>query len=365
MARSCSAEGRLMISDDEARKKTRAYAPATVANFAVGFDVLGVAIAPQDGSLWGDIVTVAPETESTEPLSLSVEGEFAGDLPNRSRSNLVYSVATRFLERLASEGLSAAPLRVHLEKRLPVGSGLGSSASSSVAALTALQHHFDRPFSPEQILEIAGWSEGQVSGSEHLDNVGPAYLGGMRLVAPGGRLVSLPWPEELHLVLLSPEFVIETRAAREVLPDRVELSRARAYWRNLAGFVAALYEGDLERICGCLKDDLIEGFRGSLLPGFSRVQEAARDGGALGCSFSGSGPAMFAVVPGVEVGDEVGSRMLAALNSHGIEGVVRVCKVDRRGSRVLPDPTEESEVGNVDESTRAFGDDGPAGDRES
>lgn len=152
-----------------------AYAPASSANLSVGFDVLGAALAPIDGSLLGDRVLVE---EGTSPFSLSSVGHYAHKLPDDPKKNILYDCWVGYGEALVKRGLALKPLHMVLEKNLPVGSGLGSSACSVVAALEGLNAFHDNALNQHDLLLLMGEMEGRISGSVHYDNVAPSYLGG-------------------------------------------------------------------------------------------------------------------------------------------------------------------------------------------
>lgn len=160
-----------------------AYAPASSANLSVGFDVLGAALAPVDGSLLGDRVQV----KSAEvPFALSSVGRYAHKLPDDPKKNILHDCWVAYGEALEKRGLGLKPLEMVLEKNLPVGSGLGSSACSVVAALEGLNAFHGAPLNEHDLLLLMGEMEGKISGSVHYDNVAPCYLGGMQLVLEEG-----------------------------------------------------------------------------------------------------------------------------------------------------------------------------------
>src|SRR5215208_53340 len=187
--------------------KVRAYAPACIGNFAAGFDLLGAAVAPLDGGLWGDVVEAEPAPAPV--TSLAVAGPFAGRLPAEARQNLVLQTDALFRAAVQAKGMDCPFFAFRLEKNLPVCSGLGSSASSVAATLTACQHLAGEPLSTPELFAVAGRAEGLVSGSVHLDNVVPMLVGGLQLVVPGRsgqpEARALPWPDDLVLVVATPD----------------------------------------------------------------------------------------------------------------------------------------------------------------
>ena len=308
-------------------KRLQAYAPASIGNVAAGFDVLGAALAPLDGSRLGDRVTL---TESAAP-AFRAEGPFAHRLPMDPAQNLVLKAKALF-----EEGYGPLPaFDILLEKDLPVNSGLGSSAASIVAALVAFNAYVGEPCGPGELLVLAGRAEASVSGSVHYDNVAPSLLGGLRLVVPGGKARALPFPADLAFVVLRPALEVATKDARAALPAQVPFADAVAFGANLAAFVQALHAQDSALLGASFQDLLAEPHRAGLVKGFREVQKAALASGALGCSLSGSGPAVFAVAEEGAEAEAVAAAMLAAFREAGVAADALLCGLDTHGARLL------------------------------
>lgn len=316
-------------------RRVHAFAPAGIGNFAAGFDVLGAAVAPEDGSLWGDQVEIV-EADATRLVST---GPFAGRLPADPAENLVLRTRDLFEEAL---GRPLPPLQLTLRKNLPVCSGLGSSAASVAATARALNAWCGDPLSSEDLLEVAGRAEGLASGAVHLDNVAPCLLGGLLLIPPAGPPRGLPFPGALRIVVASPALELATREARRVLPREVPLALAVEHAQNLASFVHALHAGDLGLLRATLRDLLAEPWRADLVPGFRAAQRGALDAGALGASLSGAGPAVFAVA-GPGQAEAVAAALASGFRSEGVEAAVRLCRIDIRGARVFFEGETEEE----------------------
>jgi len=314
----------------------RAYAPASIGNFAAGFDTLGAALAPLDGSLWGDVVGA----EIAGEVSLGVTGSYAAHLSADPWQNLVLRTYALFEEALRRKGADCPPIAFQLEKNLPPCSGLGSSGSSVAATLAACQALLGEPLSRAELFDLAGCAEALVSGSVLLDNVVPSLEGGLRLLVPGrdGGLESrlLPWFPELVLVVISPALEIATAHSRRALPATIPMSEAIAFAQNLAAFVHAVEAGDRGLLRRCLRDPLAEPHRSGLVPGFRAAQAAALAAGALGCTLSGSGPALWAVAETAEHGHLVAAALQGALKEAGLASSAKLCGIDPRGARVLP-----------------------------
>jgi len=313
----------------------RAYAPASIGNFAAGFDLMGAALAPVDGSLWGDVVTAEPAAAP----ALAVSGPYAGVLPTDPWQNLVMRTYALYREELRNRGIEVPAVAFHLEKNLPRCSGLGSSAASVAATLAACQGLLGNPLTMPEVWVLAGRAEALVSGASHLDNVVPCLSGGLQLLVPERDGVpdarALPWPEDLLLVVASPEFELSTEQSRQALPRSYDLHATLAFAENLAGFLHALAARDRDLLRRCLRDPLAEPYRAGLVPGFRAAQAAALEAGAWGCTLSGSGPAIFAVAESPEHGVVVADALRGGLQGAGLGSTVRLCQLDLQGARVL------------------------------
>jgi len=304
-----------------------AFAPASIGNFAAGFDVLGAAIAPLDGPPLGDEVQIT----LAKADSFLAEGPFAHRLPPRAADNLALKAAAAFAR---AWGRPLPPLAIVLRKNLPVGSGLGSSSATVVAVLAALDALLEAGLGEAALLGAGGEAEAQGCGSFHLDNVAPALLGGLRLVDPAGRARALPFPEELVFAVASPELELNTRDARQALPVQVPRELAVDHAQNLASLVYALLARDAGLRRACLRDLLAEPHRAPLVPGFRAVQAAALGEGAEGCTLSGAGPAIFAVVDR-DWADAAAGAMALAWQKAGVRCQVRICRLEGQGARIL------------------------------
>ena len=317
----------------------RAYAPASIGNFAAGFDMLGAALAPLDGSLLGDVVELRP-AQPGEAL-LTVVGPFAGQIPGPIEKNLVLRSAEIFRQAVGEPPAGTPLWAFTLEKRLPVNSGLGSSASSIVAALVALQAAEGEPLGWSELLELAGRAEGFYSGGVHLDNVGPSLGGGLQLIVPGRRenqmhtTRALPWFEDLVVVVIHPDCELPTAKARAVLPKEVPMPLTVAWGQNLGAFVHAMHVRDRGLFAVCLRDLLVEPYRAALVPGFAQAKAAAMKEGAFGCSLSGSGPSTFAVAGNEAAAARIRAAMQEAFRNAGLDSQAWICGLDAQGARVL------------------------------
>ena len=304
-----------------------AFAPASVGNVGIGFDILGFAV-----DALGDRITVkrtaGPGVRITsisgvpEELALEPERNTAG------RALLALNVAVR----------PSFGFEMSIQKGIPLGSGLGGSAASAVGAVVAANALLDRPLEKLELLKFAMQGEAVASGSMHVDNIAPSLFGGLVLTVgiDNPRVKRIPIPRGIRAVIIHPHMFLSTREARSILKRDVAMADFVWQTANLAGFISGCYTDDLDLIREGLNDVVIEPQRKKLIPGFSAVRAAAMASGALGCSISGAGPTMFAWAPG-ETAEAVRSGMVAAFASHGVEVDHWVVPVDSEGARVVAD----------------------------
>lgn len=312
-------------------KHLTVYAPASSGNVSVGFDALGLALAPVDGSLLGDCISIMPGRPDDWTLCLS--GRFAHALPQDQELNIVITSCRRFESAVRALGQEVYPLNITLDKRLPVGSGLGSSASSIVATLVALNRYFKRPLDRPALLKLMAEMEGSISGEVHLDNIAPCLLGGLRLCMPGGaRQFGLPWPGHWQSVVAWPGTRLETRPAREVLPDSYDRKTVITHGAQFALFVHLLHQGEANVAASCLVDLLAEPYRKSLLPGFESARVDLKLLGALAVGISGSGPTIFCIVDDPRTA-EAAAEWLQHNYLRNESGFVHICRADLAGAR--------------------------------
>ena len=263
-------------------RASTAFAPASIGNACVGFDLLGHSIAGA-----GDRVTVVRIDEPLVRIS-AIRG-LELDLPLDAESN----TAGRALIALRSALKLPFGFEIEIEKGIPLGSGMGGSAASCVAALVAANDLLDQPLPREALYPFALDGESASSGSRHGDNVGPMLLGGLVLTTPE-RMVKIDVPDAWHCVLVHPEQVLETRRAREALQGSYALGEFVAQSANLAQVLIGCMQADEVLVRAGFADVLIEPRRAPLIPGFAQVKTAALDHDAFGASISGAGPSVFA-----------------------------------------------------------------------
>ena len=300
-----------------------AFAPASIGNVGVGFDILGHSFSGA-----GDRASVRRIDEPLVRIA-AIRGS-AVQLPLQSELNTAGAALIELREKLALP----FGFEIELDKGIPLGSGMGGSAASCVAALVAANELLDTPLSREQLYPFALTGEAVASGGRHGDNIGPMLLGGL-VLATQDRLVRIPVPSGWHCALVHPEAVLETRRAREALKGSYALGEFVAQSGNLALVLAGCFSGDADLVRRGLSDVLVEPRRAPLIVGFEAVKQAALSSGAMGASISGAGPSVFAWFEDRESAEHAASNMRAAFAAAGFDSQSYVSPIAGPAAEVL------------------------------
>jgi homoserine kinase len=304
-------------------RQVRVFAPGSIGNVGPGLDILGLAVAGL-----GDVVTA----ERTEGSGVIIDEPGHPALPTDPSHHTSGIAAAEVLLR-SGAGFG---LRLWIEKGLPLCGGQGGSAASAVAGAVAANLLLDHPLPSRTLLLAALEAEARVAG-RHADNVAPILLGGLVLIQSLDPLevIRLPVPAALRLVLAHPDRSMPTRQARAVLPAMIPLQVALHQAAQVAAIVAAAHSGDLAVLGRAIEDRIAEPVRAPLLEGFREAKEAALSAGALGCSISGSGPTVFAMVEDDRSAIRVAEAMSKSYARAGIPCSIRIAVPDLEGARRL------------------------------
>ena len=221
-----------------------------------------------------------------------------------------------------------------LRKKMPFGTGLGSSAASSVAGVMAVNEILNRPLTKREILPFAMLGEQAADGAYHSDNVAPSLLGGIIFCRdnPSLDIHRIYAPKGLYATVVLPELEILTKDSRNVLSDNVSLKAHIQQSGNLGGLIIGLMNGDFDLIGRSLSDVIIEPQRAKLIPHFYEVKEAALGAGALGCSISGAGPSIFALSANSLKAENTAKAMQEVFKHHNIGSRVIVSEINNEGA---------------------------------
>jgi homoserine kinase len=306
--------------------RAEAFAPATVANLGVGFDILGMAV---EGS--GDVIEVIRRDEPGAVI-LSIEND-NGKLPHDADKNVASIAANAYLKQIgAKQGVG-----IRLSKGLPLASGLGSSAASSVAAVVAVNALFGELLPREELLAACLEGEAAVSGY-HADNVAPCLLGGITLTNGIAieRIRRLPVPENVFLAMVTPDVAVPTAEARAVLPQMVSLKQMVNQTGAVAELLDAIYRCDVAAMAAAMeRDQVIEPTRAHLMPYLVEIRFAAKRAGALGLVIGGAGPTLCAVCGDESTAAKVAQAMQEIYTAAGLNSLIRHGKIAREGAKVV------------------------------
>ncbi|TGE77702.1 homoserine kinase [Pseudoalteromonas sp. KS88] len=304
------------------------YAPASIGNFAVGFDALGAALAPIDDTLLGDVVAVS----SASADEFICSGDYAHKLPTDASENLAYQCLVHFREHVAP---NMPTVKLELKKNLPIGSGLGSSACSVVATFAALDKFADTKLSQVALIELMADFEAIVSGGRHYDNITPCYLGGLQLTGDliPDKSLALPVDDSWYYVAAFPGFSLNTAKARSVLPTQLSMHASVEFAQRLSAFSTLLLTNRFDDALSIMSDEIAEPHRAPLITGFSEAKAALPELGAEIVSISGAGPTLFTVCKTLEAAKQCEQWLQS--NYINEQGFCHICKLDNAGTRQL------------------------------
>lgn len=316
-----------MGSETSMITSVKAFAPASVANVSCGFDVLAFAIHGP-----GDIVELSTRDKPGVEIA-EIEGD-RGLLPkNPPIDNTAGRAAIAMIEDLGIAEKVGFSIRI--KKMMPLGSGMGSSAASSVAAVVALNELLDNPYKKGDLLQFAMQGELAASGSPHADNVSASLMGGFTLVRSQNPLdiVKLHVPEGLIAAVFHPNISISTKNTRLILRKSVQMSQAVQQWGNVGGLIAGFYTEDFDLISRSMTDHIVEPARSILIPGFDEMKESAMEKGALGFSISGAGPSVFALCRSEEDAHSIRKEIERILDTFSLTVDSYISPINMEGSK--------------------------------
>jgi homoserine kinase len=304
----------------------RVFSPATVANVGCGFDIFGFALEYP-----GDEI-VLKTTKKKGVVITRITGD-DGKLPFEPEKNTATIPILHFLEHLNYK----TGFEIEIHKKMPPGSGLGSSAASAVAGVFGVNILLGEPVERSELMSFAIKGEEAVSGSVHYDNIGPALLGGFVIIRSSEPLdiIKINTPSSLFCTVVHPHVEIRTEYARSILKKEIPLADGIKQWGNVAGLVTGLLTSDYKLIGRSVEDFVAEPVRAELIPGYFSVKERALKEGALGVNVSGSGPSVFALADSKERAFSVGEVMKKAFNEKGLNCDLYVSKINDKGVKII------------------------------
>ena len=306
------------------KSEIKLFSPATVANVACGFDVLGLCL-----DTIGDEMVVRKVDKKGVRIT-KIEGF---KLPFETELNVAGVSALAMYQELQPD----CGFEIEIKKNIKPGSGIGSSSASAVGSVYGINALLGSPLNKTQLTQFAIKGEALASGSEHADNIAPALFGGFTLVKSVNPLeiLQIPSPDNLYVTIIHPQIEIKTAISRAILPKNVPLEDAINQWANVGSFIHSLHTSDYPLMQRSLHDVIIEPHRSKLIPHYNEVKQQTLNAGALGTNISGSGPSIFSLCKGIENANKVRGVMTNIYSNTGIEFDVHVSKINTQGVKVI------------------------------
>ncbi|CAK8053789.1 homoserine kinase [Eupransor demetentiae] len=284
--------------------------PATSANLGLGFDCLGLAL---DLNL--TVRIIGPSDEWT------IKHPYGADVPSDKR-NLIIKTALDLHPDLPAHQLEVT-------SDIPLARGLGSSSSAIVAGLLVGHLIKGDEIDQAQLLEEANQIEG------HPDNVAPAIYGGLQLAQILDGQVSsqtVPLPD-LEALTFIPDYHLETKKARAVLPKQIPYQDAVSQGQHLAALINAGWNRDLAAFQVLLeKDKLHEPYRAELVPELREIRQLFHANDIKGTYLSGAGPTIITMVAAGK-----GQKAEELLAKAKLKGQIRLLQINQHGFTITKD----------------------------
>jgi homoserine kinase len=263
-----------------------------------------------------------------------MNGRYAGLIPPERDKNTAGVAVNAYLEATGNSGLK---LGISLEKNLPLGSGLGSSASSAAAAVFALNHLLGNPLTTTELIPFAMEGERIACGSAHADNVAPSLLGGFVLIRSYDPLdiIRVKSPAGLYCAIIHPHLQLNTSDARRILRKDIPMKDVIRQSANAAAFMTGMITEDFDLMGRSICDLLAEPKRSQLIPGFEQAKQAALDSGALGYGLSGSGPSVFGLCKGEATARRSADVMQQAFSNAGLVSDIFISQLNAPGAYIM------------------------------
>lgn len=302
----------------------RLFSPATISNLSCGFDVLGLCL-----ETIGDYMEIIKSKKKGIYIT-SIIGE---KIPYDVKKNVAGVASEALIDSLKPD----FGFEIKIDKKIKPGSGIGSSAASSVGAVVGINHLLGNPFKLKELIPYALEGEKLACGSKHADNVAPAILGGITLVRSTKPIdiIKLPIPKNLKAVIIHPKIEIKTADARKLLDQSIPLVKASQYWANLGAFVSSLYENNYKLMKKSIVDDIIEPKRSQLIPMFDSLKQIANDNDSIGCGISGSGPSVFSLANGLKTAKIINNSFKKIYEETGIPFKTYISDINKSGVKIL------------------------------
>ena len=298
-------------------QRIKVIAPSSTANLGPGFDVFGLAI-----DAFYDEIQICKTKYNGIKLHV-----------NKINVNSNQNTASVAINNMRKKFDIKEGVEIFLNKGVPIGAGVGSSAASAAAAVVGFNKIFELDLDHLSLIKFAGIGEKASAGTIHYDNVAAAILGGFVIVRSNPlNVTKIKPPINLRICLAMPQIKTEkqkTKIARSVLPSRIKLADSTYNLSNATQMVCGFMNKDIKAIGDSMKDHIVEKAREKLIPGFYDVKYNAIKEGALGVAISGAGPTMIAIADKSSKLDAICRTMEKSFEKHNLKCNTVICKPSR------------------------------------
>lgn len=249
--------------------------PASTANLGPGFDTLGLAVKIYNTFIFEEMDN-----------GFEMKGSM---FDYNNDTNLTY---VSMMNAFRHMGYSPKGIRLIMDTDIPIARGLGSSAACILGGIVGANELAGGKMTKDEIYKMAVDIEG------HSDNITSQFFGGLTTsIRHKDSLCyeKISVPEGMTLCPLIPEFDLETKEARAVLPTVLNFEDAVHNVGRVAMLIATITSGDWDKLPLCFDDKLHEPYRSALIPDFQRVKDKALELGAIGAYLSGGGPTIMTI----------------------------------------------------------------------
>ena len=305
-----------------------ARAPSSTANLGPGFDVFGLGL-----DLFYDTVSISKLATKNGKIKITLENN--NKIPSIAEENS----ASLSVMKIAQKYKIKNDLDIRITKGVPIGLGLGSSAASSAAAVTAFNELFQCKLTENELLDFAAEGEVSSAGVKHYDNVVASLFGGFVIVRtfPTLQFVRINAPKDLILVVCVPQMITpakKTKIARSVIPKTIPIEDHTRNLANACMMVSGFLYQDTKLLTSGINDIIVEPARKSLIPGYGKLKLNAIRSGALAVTISGAGPSMIAFTNSAKKAHKIGKSMEQVFADSKIQSNAYVCRAGG-GAKVI------------------------------
>lgn len=314
-------------------KKIKVFSPASIANVAVGFDILGFAVSGIGDKIEIEIIK---ENNNTRKINLFLENSNFNI--KKIPSNINKNTASVALNKLLADLNLNISLNLKITKGIPLSSGLGGSASSAVGAVYALNQMLKKPLKKKDLLQYALAGEKIASGAIHLDNIAPCLLGGLQLVLSSNpiEVTKISLKTKIYVVIINPNIMLETKQSRLSLNNQINLQEHIKQSACLAAFIKSCLNNDITLMRKSMHDIIIEPQRFLSIPEFKKAKQIALNKKAIGFSIAGSGPSTFAWTTNLNNAKNIRKELTAIYEKINLNPKTWITTINSKGAYVIP-----------------------------